>query len=177
MRKVMMASAIAAIAVLAGTARAQPRDRLTGFNGIAFGTKFTVAKDVLGPSFKADHDPTNHAIPILLGPAQLYGEPVEVNYYFGKAHRLTRVYASWGMKRTAADGSDNTQTCESTWNTLLSGLVKQYGAPDSHDSDLGDSTIPSADATFKFADGHDINAMLMGCALIFSYETDPKNAP
>ncbi len=168
--------AVAAMVVLAGIAQARSRDRLTGFNGIAFGTKFTVAKDLLGSSFKADHDPTNHAIPILLGPAQLYGEPVEVNYYFGKADRLTRVYASGGMKRTAADGSDNTQTCESMWNTMLSGLVNQYGAPDSHDSDLANSTIPTADATFKFADGHEIDASLMGCMLIYSYTSDAQSA-
>ncbi len=174
MRKFITACAVIAIAISPIEAKAQSRTQLMGFNGIAFGTKLATVKKTLGSGVQVDHDKTTGA-PLLGANAELYGLAMQVSYEFDKANRLTRATAFWGVARDN-NGTDQEPLCKSTWNTVLSGLERDYGSPDSDQNDLNDPAIPSENVTFKFEDGRAVEAMIMGCAIIVTYEVELKKS-
>lgn len=136
-----------------------PRQHLPGFNGVAFGTPFDDAQKKLGKNFKADTDPGNSSIRILLGNAKAFGENFSINYSFERAGKLTNVYAV--AKTDAGDVS----SCKADWAKVLSGLKKNYGQPDTEENHT-DLSTPTAFVTFKFADGGRVEASLLGCLLM-----------
>jgi hypothetical protein len=138
------------------------RKRLPGFNGILFGTPFETARQKLGPDAKADKDPADPKVNILLGQADIYGQAFTVNYTFGKKDRLSTVFAVAKMPP-----GDYT-VCKSYWTKSLSGLKNEYGVPDSAKNQI-DATIQFADVSFAFGDGATIDASLMGCLLMITY--------
>jgi len=138
------------------------RKRLPGFNGILFGTPFETAKRKLGPDAKADKDPADPKVNILLGRADIYGQVFAVNYTFGKNDRLSTVFA------VAKIPPGDFTVCKFHWTKILSSLKNEYGVPDSAKSQL-DATIQFADVSFAFGDGATIDASLMGCLLMITY--------
>jgi hypothetical protein len=138
------------------------RDKLGGFNGIAFGTTIAAAKLKLGAAVRADTDPSDPKIMTLLGNADLFGERFSVNYAFGDKGRFSE-----------SDATDRITTgdwvpCLAHWTNLLGQLKAKYGTPDS-DSAMN-PRVQLQELSFKFADGAKINANVMGCLIMLNFQ-------
>jgi len=144
-----------------GAAHAAPaRDKLIGFNGIAFGTTFEAAKELLGAGAKLDTDARKNNI--LLDNADFFGEKFSVNHTFAHRNRLSQSYAV--AKQSVLDPA----VCLARWTNLLGKLRREFGAPDSDSNKLSDR-IQMQTVQFKFADGGVIEAMLWGCLIQLSF--------
>jgi hypothetical protein len=145
----------------AEAAHAAPaRDKLIGFNGIAFGTTFEAVKELLGAGAKADTDARKNNI--LLDNADFFGEKFSVNHTFAHQNRLSQSYAV--AKQSTLDRA----VCLSRWTNLLGKLRREFGAPDSDFNKLS-ANIQMQTVEFKFADGSVIEAMIMGCLIQLSF--------
>lgn len=148
-------------AFTAGAAQAAPpRDKLIGFNGIAFGTTFEAAKIKLGAGAKADTDARKNNI--LLDNADFFGEKFSVNHTFAHQNRLSQSYAI--AKLSTLDHAK----CLARWTNLLGRLKGEFGAPDS-DSNKLSAKVQMQTVEFKFADGGVIEAMILGCLVQLSF--------
>lgn len=153
-----------AAAFAAGAAHAAPtRDTLAGFNGIAFGTTFAAAKKQLGAGAKADTDPSDPKIKILIANVDLYGETFAVNYTFARpAGRFSESYA------VAKLPTGDQGVCQTRWTNVLAGLADEYGKPDGNLNRLS-ASIPSQTITYAFADGAVVEAGILGCLLTLNF--------
>lgn len=150
----------AALACAASPTLAASKASLTGFNGIAFGTKFAVAKQRLGAKATAKKSPSAPKTNILLqSDIALYGETMVANYTFGTDDRLKIIYAL--IKTPKKDPA----VCKSQWQNVVASLRRAYGAPDAQG--LFDAKWPqSADVSYVFANGAKLDATLLGCLMM-----------
>lgn len=153
-----------ALALLAAPgAHAVPaRDTLAGFNGIAFGAQFAAVKKQLGAGAKADTDPGDAKIKILLAKAELHGETFAVNYTFANKGRLSAVYAV-ALLPTGDQG-----VCQTRWVGVLAGVEEEWGKPDANFNRLS-AEIPMQTITYAFDDGAAIEAGILGCLVTLNY--------
>jgi hypothetical protein len=157
----------AALLCAASPALAVTKTPLTGFNGIAFGTKFAVAKQRLGAKAKADKSPSKPSTNILLQfDIPLYGETVSANYTFGTDDRLKIVY-------TIVDTpTGDFAVCHSHWQNIAAGLKSAFGAPDVLDGDP-----EFAKANYTFANGAKLEATQVRCLLMVNYTAPGYKEP
>lgn len=159
-RVIALCSLLAASTLTAATEPS--RQKLSGFNGIAFGTPFDVAKQKLGPDFKESSKKNEPDTKMLLGTAMAFGENFAVNYSFERADKMTIVYAIAKIK------PGDFSVCKTHWATVLAELNKAYGKPDTDDNKLSDDW-PTQFVTYKFKDGANIEASLIGCLLMVNF--------
>lgn len=152
---VIVTALLAASAVKADPAK---RDRLEGFNGVAFGTTFAAAKAQLGSGAKADVDSSDTKVKILLARTNLFGENFAVNYTFADKGRFSEAYAVGNLP------TGDQSICQTRWIAVREQIEKAWGKPDSKDNELS-RAIPSQTIAFNFGDGSLIEASLMGCLL------------
>ena len=155
---------VLAMALLAPIAQAAPaRDKLAGVNDVPFGASFEAAKTKLGASAKADTDPSDPTIKILLVSGMtLFGERVSLNYTFGAKGAFSEAYA------IASLPTGDFSVCRAHWTSMLGQLAARYGVPDTQGGQL-DARTPSQNVEFKFQDGARITADLLGCLIEVSY--------
>ena len=143
------------------------REHLPSLNGVDFGSTFSVAQEKLGAGFNADTAPGDDKIKVLLGgPLPFNAASYRFNYTFDADDRLTSVFAQNINSRDFA-------VCRANWATAMSGLTTQFGKADEVSEDFGTQT-QFGNATFKFEDGSQISAMLLGCILQITYERKPN---
>lgn len=151
---------VVASMLVAPMASAAPRDKLDAVNGVPFGASFEAVQKQLGPGAKADTDPSDPKIRILLvSEADLFGEKVSINYTFGNQGKLSEAYA------VASVPTGNFAVCSSHWAGMLSQMTARYGAPDTSKKATLPNQTPSESVEFKFSDGSRIEADQLGCLI------------
>jgi hypothetical protein len=158
-------AAILTCALLAPAALgAPPRSRLDGVNGVPFGATFEAAQAKLGSGAKADTDPSDPKIRILLvSGAALFGEKASFNYTFGAQGKFSEAYA------VAEVPTGNFAVCVARWTGMLGQMIASYGSPDVDQKSTLPNQTPSETVMFKFSDGSHIDADILGCLIEVSF--------
>lgn len=138
---------------------APPRTKLDGVKGIPFGATLEAAQAQLGSAAKADTDPSDPKIRILLASGSLFGETVSLNYTFGDNGKFSEAYA------LASVPTGDFAVCSAHWTSMLGQMIALYGTPDTEEKKTLPNQTPSNEAVFKFGDGSHINADQLGCLI------------
>lgn len=156
---------IAAILLAPPPAHAQPgRAHLPAVGGVAFGASYASAQETLGPGFKAGNGADGART--LVGRGAFVGSNFNLVYVFSKAGKLSEIRAEAVMR------SEELGVCHERWDQALNGLTAQVGRPDRHEETQGART-QFATASFDFADGGQIDALLAGCYLRLTFDRAP----
>ncbi|HVY90407.1 MAG TPA: hypothetical protein VG942_16190 [Hyphomonadaceae bacterium] len=157
---VILAGALLAPAALG----APPRSKLDGVNGVSFGATFDAARAKLGAAAKADTDPSDPKIRILLvSGLGLFGEKASFNYTFDAQGKFSEAYA------VADVPTGNFAVCSAHWTSMFGQMTASYGAPDTYQKATLPNQTPSETAVFKFGDGSHIDADQLGCLIEVSF--------
>jgi hypothetical protein len=62
--------------------------------------------------------------------------------------------------------------CRQHWSNVIAGLQAEFGPPASNTSNL-DAAIQSQQLKYSFADGEAVDASILGCLIMVSYEKKP----
>lgn len=161
----MLRALALATALLASSAQAQPgRAHLPAVGGVAFGATYASAQETLGPGFKAGAGADGART--LAGRGAFIGSNFNLVYVFSKAGKLSEIRAEAVMR------SEELGACHERWEQALGGLITQVGRPDRHEESQGTRT-QFATASFDFADGGQIDALLAGCYLRLTFDRAP----
>jgi hypothetical protein len=162
--KQALAMVLAGVLLSPSAAAAPPRTKLDGVEGIPFGATFEAAQAQLGSKAKADTDPSDPKIRILLvSGASLFGETAAFNYTFGDSGKFSEAYA------VANVPTGDFAVCSVHWTSLLGQMVARYGTPDTEEKKTLPNQTPSNGALFKFGDGSHIDADQLGCLIEVSF--------
>lgn len=159
MLRILMATLMLAAAA---PSAASTRERLSGFNGVDFGTSLAAAQKQLGPGFKEGANRKDPKLKTLIGHASAFGKKFAVNYSFDAGDKLTTVYTIASVK------PGDFAVCKAYWTTVYSGLKDAYGKPDSDQDKLADAW-PTQFVTYAFKDGASVEASIIGCLILVNY--------
>ena len=162
MRRLVLIVAVCLSAAFGAQADPAQRDALAGFDGVDFGAAFETVKKRLGANAKADTDPVDASIKILLAKASYFGETFSVNYTFAAAGNFSAAYG------VAHLPTGDFGVCQTRWVKVLGRVEEEWGKPDGNLNTLG-AAVPSQMITYVFGDGAMIEAGIMGCLLTLSY--------
>lgn len=134
--------------------------------GIALDSTLEAARNQL-PTYKVKAAPSDKTQTQMIGgPAELYGESFTVNFTFDAAGKLDAIYAIGNTPK------GDFAICRTHWAPIANGVLSEFGTPTANASNL-DESIPSQVVSYTFPAGETLEASILGCLIMVTYEKTP----